>query len=153
MTGSLSPILRVAPEIIATATLTVESGGKAFTEITREAMRFITQAEAQDGALLIFMRHTSASLVIQENADPDVRTDLASALDRLAPADAAWVHDVEGPDDMPAQVKAMLTGVSLHVPVIAGTLALGTWQGIYIAEHRARPHRRELVLQFIGSRR
>jgi secondary thiamine-phosphate synthase enzyme len=82
-----------------------------------------------------------------------VRTDLASALDRLAPADAAWVHDVEGPDDMPAHVKAMLTGVSLHVPVIAGTLALGTWQGIYIAEHRARPHRRELVLQFIGSRR
>jgi secondary thiamine-phosphate synthase enzyme len=153
MTGSLSPILRVAPEIIATATLTVESGGKAFTEITREAMRFITQAEAQDGALFIFMRHTSASLVIQENADPDVRTDLASALDRLAPADAAWVHDVEGPDDMPAHVKAMLTGVSLHVPVIAGTLALGTWQGIYIAEHRARPHRRELVLQFIGSRR
>jgi secondary thiamine-phosphate synthase enzyme len=153
MTGSLSPILRVAPEIIATATLMVESGGKAFTEITREAMRFITQAEAQDGALFIFMRHTSASLVIQENADPDVRTDLASALDRLAPADAAWVHDVEGPDDMPAHVKAMLTGVSLHVPVIAGTLALGTWQGIYIAEHRARPHRRELVLQFIGSRR
>jgi secondary thiamine-phosphate synthase enzyme len=153
MSGSLSPILRVAPEIIATATLTVESGGKAFTEITREAMRFITQAEAQNGALFIFMRHTSASLVIQENADPDVRTDLASALDRLAPADAAWVHDVEGPDDMPAHVKAMLTGVSLHVPVIAGTLALGTWQGIYIAEHRARPHRRELVLQFIGSRR
>jgi secondary thiamine-phosphate synthase enzyme len=153
MSGSLSPILRVAPEIIATATLTVESGGKAFTEITREAMRFITQAEAQNGALFIFMRHTSASLVIQENADPDVRTDLASALDRLAPADAAWVHDVEGPDDMPAHVKAMLTGVSLHLPVIAGTLALGTWQGIYIAEHRARPHRRELVLQFIGSRR
>jgi secondary thiamine-phosphate synthase enzyme len=153
MSGSLSPILRVTPEIIATATLMVESGGKAFTEITREAMRFITQAEAQDGALFIFMRHTSASLVIQENADPDVRTDLASALDRLAPADAAWVHDVEGPDDMPAHVKAMLTGVSLHVPVIAGTLALGTWQGIYIAEHRARPHRRELVLQFIGSRR
>jgi secondary thiamine-phosphate synthase enzyme len=153
MSGSLSPILRVAPEIIASATLTVESGGKAFTEITREAMRFITQAEAQNGALFIFMRHTSASLVIQENADPDVRTDLASALDRLAPADAAWVHDVEGPDDMPAHVKAMLTGVSLHLPVIAGTLALGTWQGIYIAEHRARPHRRELVLQFIGSRR
>jgi secondary thiamine-phosphate synthase enzyme len=153
MSGSLSPILRVAPEIIATATLTVESGGKAFTEITREAMRFITQAEAQNGALFIFMRHTSASLVIQENADPDVRTDLTSALDRLAPADAAWVHDVEGPDDMPAHVKAMLTGVSLHLPVIAGTLALGTWQGIYIAEHRARPHRRELVLQFIGSRR
>ena len=75
-----------------------------------------------------------------------------SALDRLAPADADWVHDVEGPDDMPAHVKTMLTGVSLHVPVIGGALALETWQGIYIAEHRARPHRREIVLQFIGSR-
>jgi secondary thiamine-phosphate synthase enzyme len=116
-------------------------------------MRFIKQTGAKDGALFMFMRHTSASLVIQENADPDVRTDLVSALDRLAPAHARWVHDVEGPDDMPAHVKTMLTGVSLHVPVIAGALALGTWQGIYIAEHRARPHRREIVLQFIGSRR
>src|SRR5262249_14513389 len=98
------------------------------------------------------MRHTSASLVIQENADPDVCTDLASALDRLAPADAQWVHDVEGPDDMPAHVKTMLTGVSLHVPVIGGCARLRTLQGIYIAEHRARPHRREIVLQFIGSR-
>src|SRR5215468_5021365 len=106
----------------------------------------------KDGALFIFMQHTSASLVIQENADPDVRTDLVSALDRLAPADAHWVHDVEGPDDMPAHVKTMLTGASLHVPVIAGALALGVWQGIYIAEHRARPHRREIVLQFIGSK-
>ena len=139
MSDPLSPIVSVAPETIATATLVVETGGQAFTDITREA------------ALFIFMRHTSASLVIQENADPDVRTDLVSALDRLAPADGHWVHDVEGPDDMPAHVKTMLTGVSLHVPVIAGALALGVWQGIYIAEHRARPHRREIVLQFIGS--
>jgi secondary thiamine-phosphate synthase enzyme len=115
--------------------------------------RFITEAKAKDGALLLFMRHTSASLVIQENADPDVRTDLVSALDRLARADAGWIHDVEGPDDMPAHVKTMLTGVSLHVPVIAGALALGTWQGVYVAEHRARPHRREIMLQFIGSKR
>jgi secondary thiamine-phosphate synthase enzyme len=99
------------------------------------------------------MRHTSASLVIQENADPDVRADLATALGRIAPADAGWVHDVEGPDDMPAHVKTMLTGVSLHVPVIAGALALGTWQGIYVAEHREAPHQREIILQFIGSRR
>jgi secondary thiamine-phosphate synthase enzyme len=99
------------------------------------------------------LRQTSASLVIQENADPDVRSDLASALDRLAPADARWIHDVEGPDDMPAHVKTMLTGVSLHVPVIDGALALGTWQGIYVVEHRARPHRCEVVLQLIGSRR
>ena len=102
--------------------------------------------------VLLFLRHTSASLVIQENADPDVRTDLTTALTRLAPSDAGWVHDTEGPDDMPAHVKAMLTGISLHVPVIDGALALGTWQGIYLAEHRTQPHRRELMLQFIGSR-
>ena len=152
MTSLLSSITRVAPEIVATATMTVETSGEGFTEITGETTRFIRNAGAKDGVLLIFMRHTSASLVIQENADPDVRTDLATALDRLAPADAGWIHDVEGPDDMPAHVKSMLTGISLHVPVIAGALALGTWQGIYVAEHRARPHRREIVLQFIGSR-
>ena len=151
--GRLSPIVSIPPEIMATARLVVETGGQGFTEITREAVQFVAQIPAKDGALLIFIRHTSASLVIQENADPDVRTDLTSALDRLAPADAAWVHDVEGPDDMPAHVKTMLTGVSLHIPVIDGALGLGTWQGIYIAEHRARPHRREIVLQFVGSRR
>jgi secondary thiamine-phosphate synthase enzyme len=153
MTGSLSSIVTFAPEIIATATLVVDSRGRSFTEITDEATRFVAESEAKDSALFMFMGHTSASLVVQENADPNVRSDLAIALDRLAPADAPWVHDVEGPDDMPAHIKTMLTGVSLHVPVIAGTLALGTWQGIYIAEHRARPHRREVVLQFIGSRR
>jgi secondary thiamine-phosphate synthase enzyme len=153
MTGSLSSIATFVPEIIATATLVVDSSARSFTEVTDEATRFLAESGAKDGALFMFMRHTSASLVIQENADPDVRSDLAVALDRLAPADAPWVHDVEGPDDMPAHIKTMLTGVSLHVPVIAGTLALGTWQGIYVAEHRARPHRREVVLQFIGSRR
>lgn len=153
VSGPLSPITSIAPAIIVAATLLVETHGQGFIEITREAARFIAEAGAKDGALLMFMRHTSASLVIQENADADVRSDLATALDRLAPADASWVHDVEGPDDMPAHVKTMLTGVSLHVPVIDGALALGTWQGIYIAEHRARPHRREVLLQFIGSRR
>ena len=82
-----------------------------------------------------------------------MQTDLVTALDRLAPEDAPWVHDVEGPDDMPAHVKAMLNGVSLHVPVIGGRLALGTWQGIYLAEHRRKPHSREVIFQFIGSRR
>jgi secondary thiamine-phosphate synthase enzyme len=152
--GSLSsPVVSVAPEIIATATLSVETSGRGFTEITREAARFIVQLEAKHGALFIFMRHTSASLVIQENADPGVRTDLTRALDRLAPADAGWVHQIEGPDDMPAHAKAMITGVSLHVPVVDGALALGTWQGIYVIEHRVRPHRREIALQFVGSRR
>jgi secondary thiamine-phosphate synthase enzyme len=149
----LSPIVSVAPEVIATTKILVETRGEGFTEITSDVARFISDANAKDGALLLFMRHTSASLVIQENADPDVRTDLASALDRLAPADAGWIHDVEGPDDMPAHVKTMITGVSLNVPVIDGALALGTWQGVYVAEHRARPHRREIILQFIGNKR
>ena len=153
MSTRLSPIVSVAPEVIATTKILVETRGEGFTEITSDVARFIADANAKDGALLLFMRHTSASLVIQENADPDVRTDLASALDRLAPADAGWIHDVEGPDDMPAHVKTMITGVSLNVPVIDGALALGTWQGVYVAEHRARPHRREIILQFIGSKR
>lgn len=150
MDARVSAITRIAPNLIATATLTVETNGEGFIEITREAARFVSECGGRDGVLLIYLRHTSASLVIQENADPDVRTDLVTALRRLAPEDAGWVHEVEGPDDMPAHVKAALTGVSLHIPVIAGTLALGTWQGLYVAEHRRRPHRREVVLQFLG---
>jgi secondary thiamine-phosphate synthase enzyme len=103
--------------------------------------------------LLVYLRHTSASLTIQENADPDVQTDLITALDRLAPEHAPWVHDVEGPDDMPAHVKAMLNGVSLHVPVSGGQLSLGTWQDLYLVEHRRKPHSREVVFQFVGSRK
>jgi secondary thiamine-phosphate synthase enzyme len=151
--GELSPITKAVPEIIATAVLDIETSGSGFIEITGHAKRFIADAGGRQGTLFLHLRHTSASLVIQENADPDVRADLAVALDRLAPAGAGWVHDVEGPDDMPAHVKSMLTGVSLAIPVLEGVLALGIWQGIYLAEHRARPHRREIVLQFIGSRR
>jgi len=149
----LSAITGIVPDLIATATLVIATTGTGFFEFTGTAQRFIADAGAKDGALLLFLRHTSASLVIQENADPDVQRDLITALQRLAPADAGWVHDVEGPDDMPAHVKAMLTGVSLHVPVIGAKLGLGTWQGLYLAEHRTRPHRREIVLQFIGSKR
>jgi secondary thiamine-phosphate synthase enzyme len=149
----LSAIQSVVPDLVATATLVVETSGPGFSDVTHEAQRFIAEAGANDGTLIVFVRHTSASLVIQENADPDVLTDLTTALDRLAPTDAGWVHDAEGPDDMPAHVKTMLTGVSLQIPVAGGVLALGTWQGLYLAEHRARPHRREVVLQFIGSRR
>ena len=151
MTGSLlSPIETTTLRAVATATLTIETPGEGFVEITGLVKRFISEARAKDGVLLLYLRHTSASLVIQENADPDVQTDLVTALDRLAPADAGWVHDTEGPDDMPAHVKAMLNGVSLHVPVVGGGVSLGTWQGIYLAEHRAQPHRREVVLQFLG---
>lgn len=152
MSGSLSAITEIAPQLIATAMLRLDTGGAGFTDITHHAASFIAQAGAGEGTLLIFLRHTSASLTIQENADPDVQTDLMSALDRLAPEDAPWIHDVEGPDDMPAHVKAMLLGVSLHVPVTGGKLALGAWQGIYLVEHRRAPHSREIVLQFVGSR-
>ena len=101
--------------------------------------------------MTLFIRHPSASLTIQENADPSVLVDLATALDTLAPENAGWTHDSEGPDDMPAHVKTMLTDASLQIPVLNGELALGTWQAIYLIEHRSRPHRREIVLQFIGS--
>jgi secondary thiamine-phosphate synthase enzyme len=153
MPGRLSKITEVIPQLIATATLRVDTAGASFTEITGNAAGFIAQLGAGDGTLLLYLRHTSASLVIQENADPDVQADLVSALARLAPEDAPWIHDVEGPDDMPAHVKAMLNGVSLHVPVTQGKLALGTWQGIYLVEHRRKPHSREVVLQFVGSRK
>jgi len=149
----LSDISSAAPQLIANGKLRVETRGTGFIDITRDVAEFAAKIEAGDGVLLIYLRHTSASLTIQENADPDVLTDLLSALDRLAPESAPWVHDVEGPDDMPAHVKAMLTGVSLHVPVLAGKLALGTWQGIYLIEHRRKPHEREIVLQFIGASR
>jgi secondary thiamine-phosphate synthase enzyme len=147
-----SSIRATEAPVIATAMLAIDTPGEGLVEITSDVKRFVTESGAGEGAVLLYLRHTSASLTIQENADPDVRTDLVTALRRLAPDDAGWVHDVEGPDDMPAHVKTMLTGVSLHIPVIAGALALGTWQGVYLVEHRARPHRREVILQFIGSR-
>ncbi|HTV34868.1 MAG TPA: secondary thiamine-phosphate synthase enzyme YjbQ [Xanthobacteraceae bacterium] len=149
--NSLSTIQIARPESIASAVLSVETSGEGFFEITRDVARFLETIKARDGVLLLFLRHTSASLVIEENADPDVRTDLVSALNRIAPEDAGWVHDTEGPDDMPAHVKSMLNGVCLHVPVSGGRLGLGTWQGIYVAEHRRAPHRREVALQFLGT--
>jgi secondary thiamine-phosphate synthase enzyme len=148
--SKLSAIRSIKADRIATARLSVETSGEGFFEITAEVTRFLEQIGARDGAILIYLRHTSASLVIQENADPDVCRDLVTALRRLAPADAGWIHDVEGPDDMPGHVKSMLNGVSLQVPISDGELALGTWQGIYVAEHRANAHRREIVLQFCG---
>ncbi len=153
MAARLSEVRSANPQLVATATLAVDSSGEGLVEITADVRRFLQQCGASEGALFLYLRHTSASLIIQENADPDVRTDLITALRRLAPENAGWVHDTEGPDDMPAHVKAMLTGISLHIPVTGGDALLGTWQGIYLVEHRRRPHRREIVLQFIGSRR
>ena len=152
MPGRLSAISVAVPQLIASASLRLDTPGAGFTEITAQAADFIAQCGGGDGTLLVYLRHTSASLAIQENADPDVQVDLAAALDRLAPQDAPWIHDVEGPDDMPAHVKALLSGVSLHVPVAGGKLALGVWQGLYLIDHRRRPHSREVIFQFIGSR-
>jgi secondary thiamine-phosphate synthase enzyme len=149
---ALSAIRTGGIETIASATLAVDTAGEGFFEITRDVARFLTEIKASDGVMLLYLRHTSASLVIQENADPDVQTDLVTALKRIAPDNAGWIHDSEGPDDMPSHIKAMVNGISLHVPVAGGKLMLGTWQGIYVAEHRARPHRRNVILQFLGGR-
>jgi secondary thiamine-phosphate synthase enzyme len=149
--SELSAIHTARVETIASAALSVHTTGEGFFEITHEVVRFLEEVKARDGMVLIYLKHTSASLVIQENADPDVQTDLVTALERIAPADAGWVHEVEGPDDMPAHIKSMLNGVSLQVPVVSGKMALGTWQGIYVAEHRQRAHRREVTLQFLGA--
>jgi secondary thiamine-phosphate synthase enzyme len=141
----------VTANTIVSSLLTVPTSGPGFVDLTREVATFVKDAGAREGAVTLFIRHTSASLTIQENADPSVLDDLMTALDRLAPEDGGWSHDTEGPDDMPAHIKTMLTASSLHVPVLNGELALGTWQAIYLIEHRARPHRREIVLQFIGA--
>ena len=155
MTPSKS-ISRTAPSTVTATTIvsslvTVQTRGPGFSDLTAEVARFVRDAGAQEGAVTLFIRHTSASLTIQENADPSVLDDLMTALGRLAPENAGWSHDTEGPDDMPAHIKTMLTANSLHVPVLNGGLALGTWQAIYLVEHRRAPHRREVVLQFAGS--
>jgi secondary thiamine-phosphate synthase enzyme len=142
----------VSADTIISSLLTVQTSGRGFIDLTAEVARFVKDAGAPEGAVTLFIRHTSASLTVQENADPTVLDDLTTALDRLAPEDAGWRHDTEGPDDMPAHIKTMLTATSLHIPVLKGELALGTWQAIYLIEHRERPHRREIVLQFAGSR-
>ncbi|MGC2085547.1 MAG: secondary thiamine-phosphate synthase enzyme YjbQ [Bradyrhizobium sp.] len=136
---------------VVTSMLTVRTSGRGFIDLTREVAAFLGQAGAREGAVTVFIRHTSASLTIMENADPSVLQDLATALSRLAPENAGWVHDTEGPDDMPAHIKTMLTSASLQVPVRDGRMMLGTWQAIYLIEHRVRPHQREIVLQFMGA--
>jgi secondary thiamine-phosphate synthase enzyme len=141
----------VSATAIVSSLLTVQTRGAGFTDLTSDVAKFLHEARVQEGAITVFIRHTSASLTIQENADPSVLKDLTTVLNRLAPENAGWLHDTEGPDDMPAHVKTMLTATSLQIPVLGGELALGTWQAVYLIEHRARPHRREIVLQFIGA--
>ncbi|RYE76855.1 MAG: YjbQ family protein, partial [Hyphomicrobiales bacterium] len=127
-------------------TLAVRTKGRSMLDLSQAVQERLATLEAGDGLLTVFIRHTSASLTIQENADPDVQADLLDALDRLAPAGPIYRHSIEGPDDMPAHIKTVLTATSLAIPVLRGRLMLGTWQGLYVVEHRVRPHTREVVL-------
>lgn len=132
--------------------LTIAPPGRGLVEITPEVNRWVAEQRIATGLLTLFCRHTSASLLIQENADPDVGGDLETYFERIAPEEPGrYVHDAEGPDDMPAHIRAALTQVHLSIPVASGRLALGTWQGIYLFEHRRARHRREVVLHLIGE--
>jgi secondary thiamine-phosphate synthase enzyme len=132
-------------------TLTIETRGRGLVEFTREVLRWIAAENFSTGLLTVYCRHTSASLLIQENADPDVQTDLQNYFEQIAPESDRYIHSAEGPDDMPAHLRAALTQTSLSIPVLEGRPVLGTWQGIYLFEHRTRPHRREVVLHLIGN--
>jgi secondary thiamine-phosphate synthase enzyme len=135
----------------ASTILTVATNGSGFVEITRDVAEWLGGTGIREGLLTLLCRHTSASLLLQENAAPAVRRDLARWLDRLAPESAGYEHDDEGPDDMPAHLRATLTGVNLAIPVQGGRMALGTWQGIFLAEHRHAPHGREVAVHLIGE--
>jgi secondary thiamine-phosphate synthase enzyme len=131
--------------------LAVQTRGAGLVEITGEVTAFVAEQGMATGLLTLFCRHTSASLLINENADPDVARDIEAYFARLAPPSAAYRHQDEGPDDMPAHLRAALTNTQLSIPLIGGRLALGTWQGIWLFEHRARPHRREVALHLMGE--
>ncbi len=127
--------------------LTIQTGGQRLYEFTRDAAGFVADSDVDVGLLTVFVRHTSCSLLIQENADPDVQRDLTEFFARTVPENMNWLrHTQEGPDDMPAHIKSALTAVSLSIPVSGGAMMLGTWQGLYLFEHRRAPHRREIVL-------
>lgn len=136
----------------AVTTLTTRTRGQGLFEVTEPVARWVVAQGMETGLLTVFCRHTSASLVIQENADPDVRGDLERFFKRLVPEDPAlYDHTMEGPDDMPAHIRSALTTVQLSIPVLEGRMALGTWQGIYLFEHRTRPHERTLALHLLGE--
>jgi secondary thiamine-phosphate synthase enzyme len=136
----------------ATGSIEIATERQGLVEVTRSVDSWVGEQPIEQGLLTIFCRHTSASLLIQENAAPEVRRDLEAYFARIAPEDPhAYAHDDEGPDDMPAHLRTALTQVQLSIPLIGGRLALGTWQGIYLFEHRRRPHRRTLALHLIGD--
>ncbi|MCU0701180.1 MAG: secondary thiamine-phosphate synthase enzyme YjbQ [Myxococcaceae bacterium] len=132
--------------------LTVATSGRGFTDVTGELAHWLSERGARDGLVTLFIRHTSASLVVHENADPEVRADLERFFSRLvADGDPLFRHDAEGPDDMPAHVRAVLTQTQVAIPVRGGRLDLGTWQGVSVWEHRTHPHRRTVSLHFAGT--
>ncbi len=134
--------------------ITVRTSGRGMTEITGDVADVVAESGVMTGLCVVFCRHTSAGVLIQENADPGVQTDLLAWLERMAPdGDPRYVHDDEGPDDMAAHLRTLLTGVQVTVPVAAGRLALGTWQGIYLVEHRVRPHTRRLTVHVSGEKK
>ena len=135
----------------AATTLTITTTRQGLVEITGDVRAFAEGQGMTTGLLTVFCRHTSASVLINENAAPAVRDDLEAYFRKIAPESGAYAHDDEGPDDMPAHLRAALTGVSLSIPLVEGRLALGTWQGVYLFEHRRRPHRREVVLHLAGE--
>jgi secondary thiamine-phosphate synthase enzyme len=151
--GGLRPESKSGPLEQAHHTIAIETSGPGFTDLTPRVAAWIGSLAAADGLVTIFIRHTSASLTIQENADPDVLEDLGDAFERAAPRQARYRHGIEGPDDMPAHIKAMFTATTLGIPVVAGRAVLGTWQAIYLVEHRDRPHRREIALHYVGTLR
>ncbi len=131
--------------------LQISTRGQGLYEFTAGISDWLAQQSIETGLLTVFCRHTSASLLIQENADPTVRVDIKNYFERLAPESSAYIHNDEGPDDMPAHLKTALTSVQLSIPVMNGRLMLGTWQGVYLFEHRTHSHRREIVLHLIGE--
>ena len=135
-----------------TETFSISTHGKGTTEITREVAGIVARAGITNGTVTVFVRHTSASLVIMENADPSARRDLEVFFDKLVPENTPWfIHTQEGPDDMPSHIRMALTRTSEVIPVISGRMALGTWQGVFLFEHRRDPHRREIAVSVIGE--
>jgi secondary thiamine-phosphate synthase enzyme len=135
-----------------TETFSVRTHGKGTTEITREVAGIVSRSGIRNGTVTVFVRHTSASLVIMENADPSARRDLEKFFEKLVPEDTPWfIHTQEGPDDMPSHIRMALTRTSEVIPVINGRMALGTWQGIFLFEHRRAPHHREIAVSVVGE--
>ena len=137
--------------VLSQGTLEFSTSPKSFLDITKEVQNFVSESNIQNGVCNLFIKHTSASLVIQENYDPSVRKDFETIFSKLAPEDFPYTHNMEGKDDMPAHIRSALTSISETIPVVNGILSLGTWQGIYVWEHRDQSHNRNLIISVIGQ--